>query len=189
VSGSLDVVLLHSALGLRPAVRRAGERMTAAGHRVHVPDVYDGAVFGDVDEGVAHMEQIGWPTLVERAEAVGAPADSVYVGWSMGAGLATHLVQSRPGARGALLLHGGGIEDGDPWPAVPVAVHHAVDDPWAEPEYRDPLLATAARAGVSAQLHLYPGTGHLFDDEDHPDFVAASTQLLWERALAWLAEL
>lgn len=57
---SLDVVLLHSALGLRPAVRRAEDRLTAAGHRVQVPDPYDGRVFDDVDEGVAHLEQLGW---------------------------------------------------------------------------------------------------------------------------------
>jgi dienelactone hydrolase len=185
----MDLVLLHSALGRRPAVVRAGERLTAAGHRVHVPDLYERVLFDDVDEGVAHLERLGWATLVARAEAVDAPAGSVYVGWSMGAGLAAHLVQTRMGARGALLLHGGGIEPGRPWPAVPVAVHHAVDDPWAEPEYRDALLAAAARAGVTADLHLYPGPGHVFDDDDHPDAAPASADLLWRRALAWLAEL
>ena len=182
----LDVVLLHSALGLRPAVLRAGERLTAAGHRVHVPDLYDGAVFDDVDAGVAHLEQLGWSTLVQRVVALDLPAVAVPVGWSMGAGLAVHLVQTRPGARGAVLLHGGGIEDGDRWPGVPVALHHAVDDPWVELEYRDPLVAAAARSGAHVSLHVYPGAGHVFDDDDHPDSDPAAAGLLWDRVLRWL---
>jgi len=43
----VDVLLLHSALGLRPAVRRAADRLTAAGHRVQVPG--SGHVFDDED--------------------------------------------------------------------------------------------------------------------------------------------
>lgn len=185
----LDVVLLHSALGLRPAVRRAAQRLEAAGHRAHVPDLYDGRVFDDVDAGVAHLEQLGWSTLVQRAETVDAPAGAVFAGWSMGAGLATHLVQTRPGARGALLLHGGGIEPGDVWPAVPVAMHHAHDDPWVDAGYPEALLAGACAAGVTASRHLYPGTGHVFDDDDHPDHDPASAALLWRRAADWLDEL
>ena len=186
---SLDVVLLHSALGLRPAVRRTAERLTAAGHRMHVPDLYDGRVFDDVDEGVAHLQRLGWSSLVQRAEAVDAPADAVHVGWSMGAGLAIHLAQTRPGARGVLLLHGGGIEADDAWPAVPVALHTAVDDPWVDAGYPEALLAAAARAGAPASWHVYPGPGHLFDDDDHPDHDPRSAALLWQRAMAFLAEL
>lgn len=126
---------------------------------------------------------------LDVAEALDVPEGAVLAGWSMGAGLAVHLATTRPGARGALLLHGGGIEDGDAWPPVPVALHHAVDDPWVELEHRDPLVTAAARAGVPASLHVYPGTGHVFDDDEHPDHDPASAALLWSRALAWLAEL
>ena len=184
----LDVVLLHSALGLRPAVLRTAERLRGAGHRVHAPDLYEGRVFDDVDEGVAHLEQVGWSTLVQRAEELDTPPDAVLVGWSMGAGLATSLAQTR-GASGVLLLHGGGIAAGDAWPAVPVAMHHAHDDPGVDAGYPEALLSAACAAGVTASRHLYPGPGHLFDDDDHPDHDAASTALLWRRATAWLDEL
>ena len=184
----LDVVLLHSALGLRPAVQRAAARLTDAGHRVHVPDLYDGRVFDDVEAGVAHLQELGWSTLVQRAEALDIAPDAVLVGWSMGAGLATHLAQTR-GARGVLLLHGGGIGPDEPWPAVPVAMHHAHDDPWVDAGYPEALLSAACAAGVTASRHLYPGPGHLFDDDDHPDAVPEHARLLWTRALSWLEEL
>lgn len=56
-----DVVLIHSAAGCRPAVHRAAERLRAAGHTVLIPDFYEGAIFTDLDEGVAHMRSLGWP--------------------------------------------------------------------------------------------------------------------------------
>ena len=33
-----EVVLFHSALGLRPGVTTAADRLRAAGHKVHAPD-------------------------------------------------------------------------------------------------------------------------------------------------------
>ncbi|MBB5933498.1 dienelactone hydrolase [Streptomyces zagrosensis] len=36
------IVLFHSAYGLRPAVHTAAERLRAAGHEVHLPDLYEG---------------------------------------------------------------------------------------------------------------------------------------------------
>lgn len=182
------VVLFHSALGLRPAVHRAGARLRDAGHEVLLPDLYDGRTFHDVDEGVAHAEQLGWPVLQSRAQAalVDAPEELVVAGMSMGAGLALEVAAERPGVRGALLLHAGGPPD-DPWPAtVPVEVHHAVADPWVDAGEPAALLEQVARAGATATLHVYPGDAHLFTDEDLDEHDPALAGLLWERALAFL---
>ena len=46
-----EVVLFHSVLGLRPGVIAAAERLRAAGHTVHTPDLYDGEVFDDLADG------------------------------------------------------------------------------------------------------------------------------------------
>lgn len=37
-----EIILFHSALGVRPGVTAAADRLRAAGHTVHVPDYYDG---------------------------------------------------------------------------------------------------------------------------------------------------
>lgn len=42
-----EVVLFHSALGLRTGVAAAADRLRAAGHTVHTPDYYDGEAFDD----------------------------------------------------------------------------------------------------------------------------------------------
>jgi len=54
-----EVVLFHSVLGLRPGVLSAAERLRAAGHTVHTPDLFDGDVFDNIDDGMRKEEALG----------------------------------------------------------------------------------------------------------------------------------
>jgi dienelactone hydrolase len=56
-----EVVLFHSVLGLRPGVITAAEWLRAAGHTVHTPDLYDGEVFDDFDDGSRKEDALGLP--------------------------------------------------------------------------------------------------------------------------------
>jgi dienelactone hydrolase len=47
-----EVVVFHSVLGLRPGVLGAADRLRSAGHTVHTPDLFDGEVFDDLDDGM-----------------------------------------------------------------------------------------------------------------------------------------
>ena len=185
-----DVVLFHSAVGLRPPVRRVADRLRAAGHDVSTPDLYDGQVFTDVDEGVAHMRSVGWPELLRRAEAAVAdlPSGLVLAGMSLGAGIAATIAAGRPGARGVVLLYGPELPD-DPWPAeLPVQAHYSIDDPWIDDG--TVLMAKAARAGSPVSVHVYPGNRHLLDHDDLPDqHDPAAAELVWRRVEAFLDEL
>ena len=55
----MQVLLLHSAHGLRPATAEHADRLRAAGHVVHAPDLYEGVVLGDAAEGPAHRDATG----------------------------------------------------------------------------------------------------------------------------------
>lgn len=52
-----EILLFHHAQGRTPGVRAFAETLRAAGHAVHVPDLYDGATFDDLDAGVVHAER------------------------------------------------------------------------------------------------------------------------------------
>lgn len=188
-----DVLLFHHAHGLTDGVRSFADRLRAAGHTVTTPDLYEGVTFADLEEGVAHSRRIGFDTIAERGTRAAAelPADLVYVGFSLGGLPAQQLAQTRPGARGAVLVATcfPPTEFGDAWPAgVPVQVHGMDADPYFVEEDGDLDAARDLVASTEdAELFLYPGDGHLFADPSLPGYDAAAADLLTERVLALLA--
>jgi dienelactone hydrolase len=191
-----EVVLLHSVLGLRPGVIAAAERLRAAGHTVHAPDYFDGEVFDDLDDGSRKEEALGFREIARRtSEAVaGLPAGLVFAGFSLGAVHAELLAASRPGALGAVLMHGAvPVETLDEffgvgrWPeGVPVQVHYAAEDPWVEAEEVAALGAAVRGTGAAFEAHAYPGSGHLFADPDLTEYDRASSEAMWPRVLGFL---
>ena len=189
-----EALLFHHVCGLTPGVLSFADALRAAGHTVHAPDLFDGQVFATIDEGVAHVERMGFDAIVERgvAEASNLPAHLVYAGFSLGVVPAQRLAQTRPGAAGALLMHSCvPYEMFSPsWPAgVPVQVHGMDADPFFAGE-GDIDAARALVASTSdAELFVYQGEQHLFADSSLPDFVPAAAATLQTRALAFLAAL
>lgn len=183
-----DLLLFHSALGSTPGCRAFADDLRAAGHRVHLPDLYEGAVFGDLAEGVAHAEALGMQTVVERARraAEGLPPQLVYAGLSLGVLPAQALAQTRAGALAAVLLHACVPPEafGTPWPdGVRAQVHVMADDEHGDVAVARELAATAD--GV--ELFLYPGDQHLFTDRGLPAYDAAAAGLVLERVLLLLS--
>jgi len=191
-----EMVLFHSVLGLRPGVIAAADRLRAAGHTLHTPDFFDGEVFDDLDDGSRKEEALGYQEIARRArEAVaGLPTGLVFAGFSLGAVHAELLAATRPGALGAVLMHGAVPVEGlseffgvDGWPdGVPVQVHYAAEDPWVEAEEVAALGDAVRRVGAVFEEHVYPGSGHLFADPDLPGYDRASSETMWRRVLAFL---
>ena len=184
-----EVILFHHVQGRTPGVIAFADALRAAGHHVTVPDLFDGATFPTLEAGMAHVEEIGMQTVVERgvAAAEGAVGPAVYAGMSLGVMPAQELAQNRAGARGALLLHSGvPAEAFGGWPSgVALQVHVHADDPLGDVEDCRELVA-----GVEgAELYRYPGSSHLFTDASLPDHDAEHTALVLERSLAFLARL
>ncbi|MET9064833.1 dienelactone hydrolase family protein [Streptosporangium sandarakinum] len=187
-----EVLLFHHVHGLTSGVLEFAEVLRRAGHTVHVPDLYEGRVFDDFEEGVAHAQKVGFDVLTERgrAAAEGLPGELVYAGFSLGVLPAQSLAQTRPGAKGALLFHAcvPVSEFGGAWPeGVPVQVHGMdADELFVEEGDLDAARALVAEA-EDAELFLYPGDRHLFADPGLSTYDAEATALLTERVLGFLA--
>ncbi len=182
-----DVLLFHHAQGRTAGCRSLADELRAAGHVVHAPDLYDGKTFGELAEGMAYAGEVGLATIVERGRlaAEGVPHDVVYVGLSLGVMPAQMLAQTRPGARGAVLLHAAvpTSEFGGPWPpAVPLQMHTMEDDDLGDADVARQLAEEIA----GAELFLYPGDRHLFTDASLPDYDADAAALVRERLLRFL---
>jgi len=185
-----NVLLFHHAKGLTRGVRSFADSLRAAGHVVHTPDLYDGQTFANVTEGVRHAKEVGFTSLLERgirvAEAL--PADLVYAGISLGVMTAQRLAQTRPGAKGALLLSAALplSELGGQWPrGVPIEIHMMELDEWVLEGDLD-AAREMARTIEGAELFLYPGDRHLFMDHSLPDYEETAAALLRQRVLEFL---
>ena len=187
-----EVLLFHHAHGLTRGCLSFADRLRAAGHVVHTPDLYDGKIFTELGDGVRYAEEVGFDTITERGRlaAESLPNQIVYAGFSLGVVPAQRLAQTRPGARGALLFHScvPTSEFGRPWPpGVPLQIHLMDADEWALPPNQDLEAARQlAQTVESAQLFLYPGNRHLFADTSLADYDDNAATLLTERALSFL---
>lgn len=189
-----DVVLFHHAQGLTDGVREFADQLRAAGHHVTVPDLYDGATFDALDEGIAYAEQVGFDTIMERGRlaAVGLPNEIVYAGFSLGVMPAQMLAQTRPGAKGALLFHAcvPTSEFGGPWPpGVPLQIHAMEADELFVAEGDLDVARDLAETIERAELFLYPGDQHLFADNSLPAYDESAATLLKQRVLNFLDDL
>ena len=186
-----EILLFHHAHGLTSGVREFAERLRRAGHVVHVPDLYEGRVFDDLEVGVAHAQEVGFGTIMERAlnAAEPLPHELVYAGFSLGAMRAQMLTQTRPGAKGALLFHScvPPSEFGSEWPeGVPVQVHGMDADPFFVEEGDIDAARALVETTPDAELFLYPGDQHLFADSSLPAYTPDAARLLMERVLSFL---
>jgi dienelactone hydrolase len=187
-----EVVLFHHAMGLTPGVVEFADRLRRAGHTVHTPDLFDGRTFPSIEEGMAHVEEVGFDEVIERgvAAAEELPAHVVYAGFSLGVVPAQKLAQTRPDAAGALLFYScvptsyfGSWPDG-----LPVQIHGMDNDPFFAGEGDLEAAKELTESTDAAELFLYPGDQHYFADTTLPSYDAEATEMLVQRVLEFLGE-
>lgn len=174
-----EVLLFHHAHGLTTGVRDFADRLTRAGHTVHLPDLYEGHVFPTLEEGLGYAGKAGFGEIMDRGRRVAddLPSGLVYAGFSLGVMPAQLLAQTRPGAAGALFLNGClPVSEFGAWPAgVPVQIHGMDADPFFTEEGGDLDAARAlVESAADAELFLYPGNQHYFADSSLPSYDAAA---------------
>jgi dienelactone hydrolase len=185
-----EVLLFHHAQGLTAGVVAFADELRHAGHTVHLPDLYDGQTFDELDAGVQFAQAIGFNTIIEKGllAAADLPHHVVYAGFSLGVLPAQKLAQTRRGAAGALLFHAcvPAGESGDSWPDdLRVQVHGMESDEWfAGADLYAARQLTAA--SEKAELFLYPGNAHLFADKSLPVYDASAAALLTARVIGFL---
>jgi dienelactone hydrolase len=187
------VVIFHSVLGVRQGELDAADRLRTAHHTVYVPDLYDGRVFDAYDPAMEFSRGLGDGYLEERGlQAVAELPDGfVVAGFSQGSGIAVYVATQRA-VTGVLQFSGlNPLEwfgDDARWPAdVDSQSHQSLLDPFRDP-VEEQAAADVRAAGGTLELFDYPGDGHLFTDPTLPDeYDAESTELLWTRALPFVA--
>jgi dienelactone hydrolase len=184
------VVLYHHVQGLTDGVQAFADELRQAGHTVHAPDLFEGHVFDSIDDGFVFARERGMDTIHDRGVAVADDLgpDLVYAGFSFGVTIAQELAQTRPGARGALLMYSclPVSEFGATWPEnVPVQIHGKEGDEFFDEDL--PAARELIASAPNADLFVYPGDQHLFADSSLAAYDPAAAALLRERVLTFLA--
>ncbi|WP_338748029.1 dienelactone hydrolase family protein [Janibacter alittae] len=185
-----EVLLYHHIQGLTEGVRAFADELRRAGHTVHTPDLFDGRTFAGIEEGFGFARDAGFEAIRERGAAAAGElgSDLVYAGFSFGVMIAQRLAQTRPGARGALLMYScvPVCEFGESWPqGVPVQIHGTEGDEFFEEDL--PAARELVESSPTAELFTYPGDQHLFADSSLDAHDPEAAALLMERVQAFLA--
>jgi len=183
-----EVLLFHHIQGLTDGVTAFADDLRGAGHTVHTPDLFEGRTFDSIEEGFDFARDTGFDVVRERgvAAAQGLGEELVYAGLSFGVTVAQRLAQTRPGARGALLLYSClPVTEFGSWPdGVPVQVHGKEGDEFFDEDL--PAARELAATVPGAELFVYPGEEHLFADSSLPAYDPDAAALLTERVHAFL---
>jgi dienelactone hydrolase len=192
-----EVLLFHHIQGLTPGIVALADQFRAAGHTVHTPDLYGGRTFATIEHGAAFSQGDDAPDLAALADTAAAqlPARLVYAGISAGVVHAQRLAQTRAGAAGAVLMEScvpvtGEWAFGD-WPeGLPVQIHGMDQDEYFAGEGD----LQAARdivniVGSSAELFVYPGDKHLFEDSSLDSYDPDAAKLLTKRVTDFLGRI
>jgi dienelactone hydrolase len=185
-----EVLLFHHAMGQTPGFHAFTDELRGAGHTVHTPDLFEGRMFGSIEEGVGYASEVGFGALIERGvrAADDLPAGMIYGGFSLGVLPAQKLAQTRPGARGALFFYSAvPISEFGTWPKdVPVQIHGMDADPFFVEEGDIEAAREIVAAADDGELFLYAGDQHYFADSSLPSYDEDATKLLTQRVLEFL---
>ncbi len=192
------IIVLQEWWGLVEHIKRTCDRFADVGFTALAPDLYHGTTvpLTEPDEAGRLMMAMEMGTAAkdlsgavdELMRRTGRPSVGV-IGFCMGGGLALVLSTQRPDAVKAVVAAYGLI----PWPdAEPdyskldaaVLLHVAEQDDYFTPDAARALEAQLEQQGTDVDLHLYPGAGHAFFNEDRPEVHhPEAAERLWERSV------
>jgi carboxymethylenebutenolidase len=187
------ILVIHENRGLNPHIEDIARRLALDNFMTFAPDAlaqiggYPGTedeargMFGKLDSAKTNADMLAAATFLKnRPDCTGKIG---VVGFCWG-GRQAHLLATRMADLAAAVPFYGD----NPPPAeaakvkAPLLVHLAENDPRinnAWPEYAKALEA----AGATFEMHMYPGTGHGFNNDTTPRFDEAAAKLAWQRTV------
>jgi carboxymethylenebutenolidase len=195
-TGARCVLVLHPWWGLNEFMHSLCDRLALEGITALAPDLYHGATArtipeakalrNNLDRNLAGKEIIAAADHLQQIAGDHKPQIGL-VGFSLGAYLGMGAVEKRPAAFGAVVLFYGGRRVKLNKTKAAFLAHFAENDPYVSENDRQALAEQAYQAGLEATMHIYPGTGHWFFEDDRQEaYQPAAAQLAWQRTLDFL---
>lgn len=185
------VLVLHEFFGLQPSFISFADSLEAEGFTVLVPDLYDGRMASTVEEAEALSDGLDFDDTMDRLDAACEHLIANWhprlgvIGFSLGAYLATALVQRRS-VEATIVYYGFSQVDPARW-SGPIMGHFATNDEWTPLPEATAFFDDLSAAGIDARMFSYEGTGHWFANQSVPEaFNGDSARLAFERSVDFL---
>ena len=190
-NGGPGVLVLHAWWGLKPFFKEVCDRLAEAGFTALAPDLRDGQIAETIEAAKELMQKsdeqyAGDVATVAKDHLLGLTKSKIgVIGFSMGAWWSMVLAASEPQVCATVLFYGVGMADFTKVKSK-VLAHFAEVDEWEPLEGVKEMEQGLKDAGVDAAVHIYPGVGHWFVEEDRPEYDSAAATLAWERTFEFL---
>jgi len=190
------LVVLQEWWGINEHMKSVGQRLSQAGYRVLLPDLFRGQVTQDKAQAQKLMTGLDWADAVHQdlrgaVQFLKQSGQKVGVlGFCMGGALSIATAVHAPECDAAVCFYGiPPAELADPQEVkIPILAHFAKSDDWCTPEAVDQLEAQWKKAQVTYELYRYDAQ-HAFFNETRPEvFDATSANLAWSRTLEFLGK-
>jgi carboxymethylenebutenolidase len=191
------IAVLHAWWGLTDVVTRVCDDLAELGYVAVAPDLYAGRLAATPEEAAALRAQKRstpmWRQIVgvvEQSRAAHGTMAVGQIGFSMGGHWALWLAkQSRreipPISATTVFYATRGGDFGASRSAF--QFHLAETDPFVSPGSIDRQERQLRTAGLDAEFHHYPSTGHWFFERDRPDaYDPQAACLAWKRTVGFL---
>jgi carboxymethylenebutenolidase len=190
------VVIIQEIFGVNHHIRSICDRLADAGYRAMAPQVFD-RIEPDFESGYTEPEmtharelmgKIDWAKMVLDAsaavDALKREGPVAIMGFCMGGSVA-FLASTRLGGLAAAICYYGGriVRDADSKPKCPVQMHFGEED--THITMSD--VETIRQKRPECEIHVYPGAGHAFSNEDRNSYELRSAKISWQRSLALLS--
>lgn len=194
------VIVLQEFWGLEPHIKDVADRAATLGYVALAPDLYHGVVVDEPDEArklameldharaVAEIESAG-RYLLSREDVTGTGVGTV--GFCMGGGLVLKVAAQTDVTTAAVVFYG---RNPDPIEQVaridcPLLGIYGEEDQGIPPSEVERLREALQAAGkTDFDLHIYPGAGHAFFNDQRASYREKAAQDAWDTTLVFLRE-
>jgi carboxymethylenebutenolidase len=188
------IVVVQEIFGVNDHIKRVADQYAAEGYRAIAPAMFDRIKRGitlpysDVQQGIAYMQQLKWPSTLADVEAAAAAVrdagSASIVGYCWG-GTVAHVAASELDFDAAVSYYGGGVAKNlDKHPKCPIVYHIGDHDHSIPP----PDIEKIKNAYPDAVLHVYKGAQHGFNCDERASYSAADARVAFGRSVEFLRE-
>ncbi len=188
------VVVVQEIFGVTNHIKRVADQYAAAGYKAVAPAMFDRIKpgitleYSEIQQGIAYMQQLKWPSTLADLEAAAAEARSAgsaaVVGYCWG-GTVAHVAASELDIDAAVSYYGGGVAKMlDKKPRCPILYHFGDQDQ----SIPLPDVEKIKQAYPGSPLFVYPGAGHGFNCDERASYSPADAKSAFDRSIEFLGK-